>query len=1105
MIEIRRLAAIMFTDIVGYTAIMNEDDEATRLLLETCRQIQRSLLQKYQGTLVREMGDGVICVFGSTTNAVKCAIEIQIKLREEKDLNLKIAIHSGEIIEKENDVFGDGVNVAISMGQCSQANVILLSDRVNTDISNVKSIMTRRLGVFELKNVDKPMALYAVACRGMSFPTLKKSVGPADLNYSTEELMSDDEKFLRRVRDLIQRELTNPKLSIPFMAEQLGLSRSKLYRKIMAVSGQSPGQLINEVRLEKAAKLLENRTGNVSQIAYECGFNTLSYFSKIFQERFSKTPSDYMKAGKLLSNLPAPMHEIIGREKELADLQIILRKSRLITITGTGGTGKTRLAVELLRRHGQELAPNTCFVQLAPVTESNQVVAKIAQTLELKQSPRQNIIDSVVEFLEVRETIMVLDNFEHVLDAASDISFLLSCCTNLRIVVTSRINLNIKGEVEYALYQLPLPEKTIKYTIDELLKLPSIALFVDRVRQVKPAFELDEKNRAAACEICIKLDGLPLALELAAARVKLFSCTALLERLANKLDLLSTSSTDRPERHRTLRNAINWSYNLLTPDEQTLFRRLSVFAGGCTLEAAAQVCFEGYADRLEILDKITSLLDKSLLQKTNQKDGEPRFYMLETIKDFGQDRLARSMEEEEVTLQYIDYYRHKFKEVRQHLTGPEMGKWLDLMSLELDNLRSVLLHCEKMQLAKKGQELVLGFYRYWTTRSMMPEGLVWIERILDMSDEQQQTSTYCDLLNAYAHMFGMTRGLVASRPILLRSLEIARKTAYNKGLGTVLNHLGWLYTFDYDYDQSCRYNKESLQVNIELKDDRAVSVSYSNQGWIERMKGELEKSREMFGLAGKYRKKIGDLRGYAWAQTNRAWVDIYQGNHSSANTLLEKALDTLSDLEDSQLSAWASTVQCYLFYYAGDFQRAIEQAGSSLHLWLQAGNMYGPLHLEIIPYLSRLEMDDLDFAPRKCRDIFKRSLAISDLNSSIIIPYGIALGELKSGNFALADAALKELFEFLLTKRAYLYLPRYLELSAFNFHKMGREGTGVQFLSLATRLRKESVLPIQPVYRERVSGTHSSLLESMPPGTFEQMWLEGQKMSVNSCLEHFEK
>ena len=300
------------------------------------------------------------------------------------------------------------------------------------------------------------------------------------------------------------------------------------------------------------------------------------------------------------------------------------------------------------------------------------------------------------------------------MEAAGDLSTLLAACPNLKIMVTSRNVLNVTGEHEYQVPQLPVPLQDKIYSITELITVPAVELFINRAQSVKPGFQLDDSSKMAVSEICRQLDGLPLAIELAAARIKIFSPQALMRRLANNLDILTSNSSDRPDRHRTLKNAIDWSYSLLSPVEQTLFRRLSVFRGGCTLEAAEAVCFPDYSANSDILEIVTGLIDKSLLQSEDQPDGEPRFYLLETIKLYGQEKLQKSLELEAIMDNYVTYFSQLIHDAEKHLTGSDQGIWLDYLERELDNVRTVLTWLENRGDAQLGLKLAVSSWRYWT-------------------------------------------------------------------------------------------------------------------------------------------------------------------------------------------------------------------------------------------------------------------------------------------------------------------------------------------------------------------------------------------------------
>jgi len=534
--------------------------------------------------------------------------------------------------------------------------------------------------------------------------------------------------------------------------------------------------------------------------------------------------------------------------------------------------------------------------------------------------------------------LLVLDNFEQVIGGAAYLSDLLAECRSLKLLVTSRIVLRVSGEHEYQLPPLPVPDPRRPPDPDAARAFPAIALFEQRAQAVKPDFTLNAGNTAAIARICAQLDGLPLAIELAAARIKLFSPQAMLSRLGSRLDLLKGGARDLPLRQQTLRQAIAWSYDLLEADERASFRRLAVFRGGWSLEAVEPVVNSAGDLGLDPLDAVAALVDQSLVRRVEASGDQPRFVMLETIREYGLECLRASGEEESVRRAHAEYFLHVAEEAEPELTGSRQGFWLDRLEPEQDNFRAAFAWVEERQDAEIGLRLGAALWRYWASRGHLPEAWRQLERLLSLPGAQGRTRARARALLGAGTLLHEYSDYHAARPLLEESLSIWRELGEKPGMAIALNNLSWIATIMGDADAAESLGAESLALNRELGEKRGIAVALHNLAWRMLWSGDLEGARRRYEEAMAVRRESGDRRGLAYMVINLAWLECVQGNYESAAARLPEAQAVLRELGDLQIGAWGVQTQARVAYCQGriaDAHRLLEEARG---MWIEAGN-----------------------------------------------------------------------------------------------------------------------------------------------------------------------
>ncbi|HZK51472.1 MAG TPA: tetratricopeptide repeat protein [Actinomycetota bacterium] len=598
-------------------------------------------------------------------------------------------------------------------------------------------------------------------------------------------------------------------------------------------------------------------------------------------------------------NLPLQLTTFVGREQEITEIKDLLASIRLVTLVGTGGCGKTRLAIEVGRQLLAEFEDGVHLVALASLSDSSLVVSRIAQSVGLQESAGEAPFDGLANFLRDKHMLLMLDNFEGVIEAAALISELLTKCPDIKVLATTRASLRVSSEHEFQVPPLELPELDYLPDIVELSRHSAVKLFVERAQAIKADFALTNANARIIAEICHRLDGLPLAIELAAVRVKLLPPAVLLDRLSSRLDLLTGGPRDLPARQQTLRNAIDWDYTLLEPEEQTLFRRLAVCRGGLSLDAATAVATAAGEIGLDLFDGLDSLVGKSLLRQVPSLEDEPRFGMLQTIREYALDVLDATDESDATRQAHANFYLGLAERASERLRGPDQVRWLEALEFDHDNLQDALEWSKRNDDWGVLLRLTAGMSYFWSIRGYVSEGRLWTKIALER-----------------------TEGIISKHRarVLAGGAMLARARV--------------------DYEEARRLLEESIEAQRQLGDEAGVAFSIKDLGNLEVDQGNIEGAEKLYSESLAEWRRLEDREGIAQTLNNLGFIAQIKGDQTEAMKLLDESLVIFRQLRDKQGIARALMNIAVSTRELGDYERAVRLSRESLVLWRQLGDKW---------------------------------------------------------------------------------------------------------------------------------------------------------------------
>lgn len=601
------------------------------------------------------------------------------------------------------------------------------------------------------------------------------------------------------------------------------------------------------------------------------------------------------------SNLPSPLTRLIGRDQEAAEIRAHLQREevRLVTLVGAPGIGKSRLATRVAAMAKAGFPDGVWYVPLEPISEADMVLPTIIKTLGVKENAGQPPVRTLCEYLLRRRFLLLLDNFEHVVGAASVVAEILMACPGTKVLATSRARLHIRGEWLYTVSPLAAPGSKQAASVATAARFPAVELFSERARAVQPAFALTESNVADVCRVCTDLDGLPLAIELVAARSRTLTPAELVGRLGDRLALLTNGPRDMPAHQRTLRDTIDWSYHLLASAEQVVFARLSVFAGGCSLRAAQEVA--GSDDLpVPVLDAVAGLADKNLLRIEERPDDERYAVMLATIREYGLERLASCSDEDRIRQRWTAYYLELTQTAREHLGGDQQGHWLRQLDAEQHNLFAVLLWYTQHGQVEHLLRMIAASWLFWHIRFRQAEGLRWVRQALALPggyDERVRAQVLCGA--------------------------------------------GWLAVDQYDQALAHNYFTQSLAVYRRLSDQRGKAEALHGVGTVALASGDISQAATMFEESLQDCRDVGDEEGIAWSLDHVGTANLELHCFARAEQQFAEGLTIFRRLRHSWGTALALHHLGLTALALGRYRPAREEFGEALAIFTELDNSWG--------------------------------------------------------------------------------------------------------------------------------------------------------------------
>ncbi len=825
----------------------------------------------------------------------------------------------------------------------------------------------------------------------------------------------------------------------------------------------------------------------------------------IYQLVIPALPADFppLKSLEVLvTNLPAlQLTSFVGREREMGEIKSRLAAARLLTLLGPGGTGKTRLALQVGNDLLEQFPKGVWLVELAPLSDSGLVIQTVATVFNVREAAGRPLLDSLIDYLKPRELLLVLDNCEHLIESSANLAgALLRGCPQLRIMATSREPLGVAGEAAYRVPPLSRPDPAKAITADQLGQFEAAQLFIERALASNPQFTVSDRNAPAVSRVVHRLDGIPLAIELAAARVKVLSVEQIAARLDDRFRLLTAGARTGLPHHQTLQAAIDWSHDLLGEAERILFRRLSVFAGGFALAAAEEVCAGGEIDTLDVLDLLARLVDRSLVM-TESRDDDIRYRLLETIRVYGRAKLLAAAEESEIRERHLQWHVKLAEDAESKLQGPDQTIWLDRLEQDLDDLRTAL----DWALAGRpdgdsGLRLAGALHRFWTRRGYLSEGRERVETVLARAGTGP-TPLRGKVLQAAAALALEQGDSRRAAALAEEALALARGVDDTQLVCLCLNLLGVLARNRGDYEQAGQFLGESERLGRRHGHTWALAETLNALGVTARRQRDNARAQVWIEQSLTLWRELGDKWGLAAALGHLGVIARNQGDYARARALHDESLALRRELGDRRYVAVAINSLATVVYDQGDYEHARTLFEESLAQFQDLGaRPYAAATLgELGMTVARL--GDLARAEALLTESLKLSRDVGDKLNTATALSSLAMVAARQGKTGAAAAGWREALDLFGQQNDRLGVAECL-VGLTRIDAPGEGGRpAAELLGAAAALRQAVGAALSPVEQTEFDRAVAAVRAVLSADAFEQAWAVGHSLTLTDAVE----